>query len=141
MQQFLSSYLYCANNPVNFIDPWGTYAITDSVADGKGGWTYFTTWTELQGITVNAYPYPGWSPDYSSFLNNFNHNYWSQNGIYEGPLLSDGEEEVIKMKLNHQNCHILVFSLYALIQIHIKINLDTVISEQTEVKENVNMQE
>ena len=78
MRQFLSPYLYCANNPVNLIDPSGTYAVKDSVADGEGGWIYFMTWTELQGITVRPNSYPGWSPDYSTFFNDFNHGYWGQ---------------------------------------------------------------
>lgn len=78
MRQFLSPCLYCANNPTNFIDPSGTYAVKDSVADGEDGWIYFMTWTELQGITVRPNSYPGWSPDYSSFLNSFNHGYWGQ---------------------------------------------------------------
>ena len=61
------------------------------MSDGEGGWIYFMTWTELQGITVTANSYPGWNPDYSSFLNSFNHGYWGQGVDVEVDMGGGGE--------------------------------------------------
>ena len=51
----VSPYVYCLNDPINLIDPFGLEPTKDSMSDGNGGWIYYYT---LDEVTVPGIP-PG----------------------------------------------------------------------------------